>query len=215
MVDSTIGYGMLSFIDTFSGYHHIPMFQLDEENTTFVTSHGLYCYRVLSFGLKSVGTTYQRLMKKIFKPLIGWTVEVYIDNIVVKSKTWSEHTQLLEKILRLMRTYNMKLNLTKYVFCVRTGKFLGFMVTQRGIEVNRHQTKVVLKTLASSRKNELQHFTSRLVALERFIARFTDKLRSFFLILKGASVTSWTNECGWALDKVKHYLIKPPILSSP
>lgn len=88
----------------------------------------------------------------------------------------------------------MKFNLTKCVFCVRAGKFLGFMVTQRGIEVNRHQTKVVLKTPAPSRKNELQ--TSRLVALGRFIARFTNKLRSFFLILKGASVTGWTNECG-------------------
>lgn len=122
-------------------------------------------------------------------------MEVYIDNIVVKSKTWSEHAQLLEKIFRLIRTYNMKLNLTKCVFGVRAGKFLGFMVTQRGIEVNRHQTKVVLKTPAPSRKNELQHFTSRLVALGRFVARFTDKLRSFFLILKGASVTGWTNEC--------------------
>lgn len=90
----------------------------------------------------------------------------------------------------------MKFNLTKCVFSVSVGKFLGFMVTQRGIDVNQHQTKVVLKTPTPSRKNELQHFTSCLVALGHFIARFTDKLRSFFLILKGASVTGWTNECG-------------------
>lgn len=75
-------------------------------------------------------------MTKIFKPLIGRTVEVYIDDIVVKSKTRSEHTQHLEETFRLMRTYNMKLNPAKCAFGVSTGKFLGFMVTQRGTEVN-------------------------------------------------------------------------------
>ena len=62
----------------------------------FVTSHGIYYYKVMSFGLKNVGATYQRLMTRIFKPLIGQTVEVYIDDIVVKSKTKSEHARHLE-----------------------------------------------------------------------------------------------------------------------
>ena len=87
IVDSTVGQGMLSFLDAFSGYHQNPMAPADEEKTAFITSHGLYCYKVMSFGLKNVGATYQRLMTKIFKPLVGRTMEVYIDDIVVKSKT--------------------------------------------------------------------------------------------------------------------------------
>ncbi|RVW28621.1 Transposon Ty3-I Gag-Pol polyprotein [Vitis vinifera] len=82
IVDSTAGQGMLSFLDAFSGYHQIPMYPADEEKTTFITPHDLYCYKVMPFGLKNAGPTYQRLMTKIFKPLIGHTIEVYIDDIV-------------------------------------------------------------------------------------------------------------------------------------
>ena len=87
IVDSTTGQGMLSFLDAFSGYHQIPMSPADEENTTFIAPHGLYCYKVMPFGLKNTGATYQRLMTKIFKPLVSRIMEVYIDDIVVKSKT--------------------------------------------------------------------------------------------------------------------------------
>ena len=88
------------------------------------------------FGLKNDGATYQRLMTKIFKPLIGRTVGVYIDDIVVKSRCRGEHVHHLEETFHLMQTYNMKLNPAKCAFGVNTGKFLGFMVTQRGIKVN-------------------------------------------------------------------------------
>ena len=87
---------MLYFIDAFYGYHQILMFQPDEEKTAFVTPHGLYCYKVMPFGLKNVRAIYQRLMTKIFKPLISQTMEVYINDIVVKSKTRSEHALQLE-----------------------------------------------------------------------------------------------------------------------
>ena len=131
----------------------------------------------MPFELKNAGATYQRLMTKIFKPLIGRTVEVYINDFVVKSKTRSEHAQHLEETFLLMRTYNMKLNPTKCAFGVNT-KFLGFMVIQRGIEVNLDQIKVILETPTPSSKKELQRLTDRLAALELFITLFTDKLRS-------------------------------------
>ena len=82
---------MLSFLDVFFLYHQILMYQPNEEKTVFIMPHRLFCYKVVSFGLKNVGTTYQRLMTKIFKPLIKRTIEVYIENIVVKSRTRIEH----------------------------------------------------------------------------------------------------------------------------
>ncbi|RVW69719.1 Retrovirus-related Pol polyprotein from transposon 17.6 [Vitis vinifera] len=108
----------------------------DEEKTAFITPHGLYCYKVMPFGLKNAGATYQRLMTKIFKPLIGHTVEVYIDDIVVKSKTREQHVLHLQEVFHLLRKYGMKLNPSKCAFGVSAGKFLGFMVSQRGIEVS-------------------------------------------------------------------------------
>nr|CAN65076.1 hypothetical protein VITISV_028912 [Vitis vinifera] len=161
IVDSTTGQGMLSFLDAFSGYHQIPMSPADEEKTTFITPHSLYCYKVMPFGLKNTDATYQRLMTKIFKPLVGRTVEVYIDDIVVKSKTREEHVLHLQEVFHLLRKYDMKLNSSKCAFGVSAGKFLGFMVSQRGIEVSPDQVKAS------------------------------------------------------AFEKIKHFLMQPPILSSP
>ncbi|RVW69828.1 Transposon Ty3-I Gag-Pol polyprotein [Vitis vinifera] len=103
IVDSTTGQGMLSFLDAFSGYHQIPMAPTDEEKTAFITPHGLYCYKVMPFGLKNAGATYQRLMTKIFKPLVGRIVEVYIDDIMVKSKTRGEHALHLQEVFHLFK----------------------------------------------------------------------------------------------------------------
>ena len=107
----------------------------------------------------------------------------------------------------------MKLNPIKCAFGVSVGKFLGFMVTQRGIEVNPVQVKSVLKTLAPNNKKEV--LIGCLVALGHFIAYFTDKLWPFFLTLKGASMFGRTDECKQAFEAIKRYLIQPPILSNP
>ena len=113
---------------------------------------------------------------------------------MVKSKTRSEHTHHLEETFCLIKAYNMKLNPAKCAFGVSASKFLGFMVTQRGIEVNPDQIKAAMATFPLSSIKELQCLTSRLAALGRFITRFTDKLRPFFLILKEVSTTGWTND---------------------
>ena len=206
---------MLSFLDAFSGYHQILMVPVDEEKTAFITSHGLYCYTVMPFGLKNTGATYQRLMTKIFRPLVGRTVEVYINDIVVKSKTREDHTHHLQKVFHLLRRYDMNLNPSKCAFGVSVGKFLGFMVTQRGIKVSPNQIKVVMEAPAPRNKKELQRLIGKLIALGRFIARFTDKLRSFFLVLRKADATGWTDNCQSAFEKSKQYLTQSPILSSP
>ena len=146
---------MLSFLDAFSGYHQILMSPADEKKTAFIKPHGLYCYKVMSFGLKNTGTTYQRLMTKIFKPLVGRTMEVYIDDIMVKSKTQEEHVLHLQEVFHLLRKYEMKLNPSKYAFGVSVGKFLRFMVSQRGIEVSLDQVKEVMETPPPRSKKEL------------------------------------------------------------
>ena len=178
IVDSTFGNEMFSFLNAFFGYHQIPMFCPDKEKTTFITSQGLYCYNIMLLGLKNAGATYQRLITKIFKPLMGWTMEVYIDDIIAKSKTCTKHMQHLEKAFALMRKCNKKLNPLKCAFGVRAGKFLGFLVTQWGIKINQDQVKVLLETPVPSTKKEIQRLTGRLAALGRFIARFTNKLCS-------------------------------------
>ncbi|RVW75366.1 Retrovirus-related Pol polyprotein from transposon 17.6 [Vitis vinifera] len=195
---------------------HVPA---DEEKTAFITPHGLYCYKVMPFGLKNASATYQRLMTKIFKPLVGRTVEVYIDDIVVKSKTEEEHVLHLQEVFHLLRKYDMKLNPSKCAFGVSVGKFLGFMVSQRGIEVSPDQVKAVMETPPPRSKKELQRLTGKLVALGRFIARFIDELRPFFLAIRKARASGWTdiygaNDLGFrsAAQKLRPYFQAHPVV---
>ena len=129
IVDVSAEHGMLSFLDAFSGYHQIPMYPPDAEKTTFINPHGLFFYNVMLFGLKNVGATYQRLVTKMFRPLLGKTIEVYIDDMLVKSKERPNHAEHLQEAFELLRAYGMKLNPSKCAFGVNAGQFLGFMVT--------------------------------------------------------------------------------------
>ena len=129
MVDATAGHELLSFMDAYSGYNQIPMFHQDEEHTAFITDRGLYYYKVMPFGLKNTGATYQRLVKKIFAKLLGVSMEVYIDDMLVKSATARDHVTHLNQTFSVLWQTNMMLNPTKCTFVVRAGKFLGFMVS--------------------------------------------------------------------------------------
>ena len=136
---------MLLFLDAFSRYHHIPMHSPNVEKTTFITPHGLYCYNMMS-GLKNAEPTYQRLVTKIFRPLIGRTMEVYIDDMLVKTREHPDHTKHLQETFDLLHIKGMKLNPLKCAFRVSSGKFLGFIVTQRGIEANPIQLRAIMES---------------------------------------------------------------------
>ena len=214
IVDESVGYGMLSFLDAFSGYHKIPMHPPDAEKTLFITPYGLFCYNVMSFGLKNVGATYKRLVTKMFKPLVGKTMEVYIDDMLVKSKQCLDHVTHLHEAFELLRAYDMKLNPSKCAFGVSAGRFLGFIVTQRGIEANPAQLKAILETPTPSSRKGVQQLTGWLAALGRFISWFTDRLKPLFATLKGADRAGWNKEHDQALVTIKHYLAESPILAS-
>ena len=215
IMDASAVHGMLSFLDAFSGYHQIPMHLSDAEKTAFITPHGLYCYNVMPFGLKNAGTTYQRLVTKMFRPLLGSTMEVYIDDMLVKSKKCSDHAVHLQQTFDLLREYGMKLNPLKCAFGVSADRFLGFMVTQRGIEANLSQLKAILQSSDPSSKKGIQQLSGPLAALGLFISRFTDHLKSFFTTLRGANRAEWNEECDRAFVEIKQYLTEPLILVSP
>ena len=125
----------MSFLDAFQGYHQIPLALDDQEKMSFVTPIGNYHYKVMSFGLKNAGSTYQRMMTKMFESQMGKNIEVYIDDMVVKSKIVSKHIRDLTNIFEILRGHKLRLNASKCSFGVGSGKFLSYMVTHRGIEV--------------------------------------------------------------------------------
>ncbi|KAL0462457.1 UNVERIFIED_CONTAM: Polyprotein P3 [Sesamum latifolium] len=159
LVDSTSGCELLSMMDASQGYHQIMLAPEDRKKVSFITSEGTFCYVVVPFGLKNAGATYQRLVDKIFRPKIGRNIEVYVDDMLVKSKKAEEHVKDLEETFSVLRKYKLKLNLAKCAFTIQGGRFLGFMVTQRGIEANPLKIKAIIDMKAPTCLNEVQRLT--------------------------------------------------------
>jgi hypothetical protein len=129
LVDSTSGHQLLSFMDAFLGYNQIQMAEEDQEKTSFITNRGLYCYKVMPFRLKNAGATYQRLVNRMFEKQMGRNVEVYVDDMLVKSVKALDHVSNLKETFDTIRHYRMRLNPAKCAFRVSSGKFLGYLVS--------------------------------------------------------------------------------------
>jgi len=137
LVDGAAGNKVLRFLYAYSGYNQIPMAISDMHKTAFITDDANYLYKVMPFGLKNARATYERLMDKVFSHLMGQCVEVYVDDMVVKSPSHHQHVEDHSVVFSAQRQYNLCLNPDKCVFNVDRGKFLGFMLTQRGIGQSR------------------------------------------------------------------------------
>ena len=178
LMDATVGHPRINFFDAFQGYHHIPLALGDQEKTAFVTPTGNYHYKVMPFDMKNAGSTYQRMMTRMFKPQLGKNIEVYIDDMVV-----FKHVGDLENIFEILRKHKLRLNASKCSFGVGSGKFLGYMVTHRGIEVNPDQVKEINSLQPPQNPKEVQKLTGMTTFLNRFISRSTDRCRPFFQLL--------------------------------
>ncbi|XP_030946064.1 uncharacterized protein LOC115970597 [Quercus lobata] len=190
---------------------NIRMDEADQKKISFVTSQDLFCYKVMPFGLKNAGATYQRLVNHMFRPQIGRNVEVYVDDMLVKSQDEGRHLDDLQETFDTLRQYHMKLNPSKCAFGVSSGKFLGFMVSHRGIEANPDKIQVILDMKPPQNTKEIQSLTGRVAALNRLVSKATDKCLPFFKVLRKAF--EWTDECQKAFDDLKTYLTMAPLLS--
>ena len=158
LVNTTAGQELLSFMDTYSGYNQILMYQLDKEHTSFITHWGLYCYKAMPFGLKNTGATYQKLVNGMFRDLIGKSVEVYVDDMLVKSKTVGDHIEHLNQMFNILQKYQMKLNPLK----------CAFRVNQHWIEANLEKISALLE-MSSWCESSSWSPSSRSVQLEYWI----------------------------------------------
>ena len=141
IIDSTAGCERLSFLDAYSGYNQIRLKVEDEEKTAFITPYGVFCYQTMPFGLKNAGATYQRMMQNCLEKQIGKNVQVYIDDVVITTKSNSALISDLRETFDNLDRYRIKLNPTKCSFGVPAGQLLGYLVSARGIEANPKKYK--------------------------------------------------------------------------
>ncbi|XP_038679469.1 uncharacterized protein LOC119980745, partial [Tripterygium wilfordii] len=215
LVDNTARHSNFSFMDGFSGYNQIKMAPEDREKTTFITLWGTFCYKVMSFGLKNAGATYQRAMVTLFHDMMHREVEVYVDDMIAKSKEGEDHIVNLQKLFDRLRKHQLKLNPAKCTFGATSGKLLGFIVSRKGIEVDPDKVKAILEMPPPRTEKEVRGFLGRLNYIARFISQLTATCEPIFKLLRKSNSTEWNEDCQIAFEKIKQYLKSPPVLMPP
>uniref|UniRef100_A0A2N9GLG0 Uncharacterized protein n=1 Tax=Fagus sylvatica TaxID=28930 RepID=A0A2N9GLG0_FAGSY len=162
----------------------------DKSKTAFVTHWGTFVYDVMPFGLKNAGATYQRAMVTLFHDMIHHEIEVYVDDMIAKSRTAQDHLTDLRKLFQRLKKYQLRLNPNKCAFGVTSGKLLGFIVSGRGIEIDPAKVQAI------------PYCDLRAAVLFKLLLRKDVKIK-------------WTEDCQKAFDKIKEYLLNPPILVPP
>ncbi|CAL2270628.1 unnamed protein product [Prunus armeniaca] len=219
LVDGAAKHELLSFMDGHAGYNQIFIAEEDVHKMAFKCpgAIGTYEWVVMPFGLKNASATYQRAMNLIFHDLIGRTVEVYIDDVVVKSLSKTDHMGHLRHAFNRMRAHDLKMNPKKCAFGVTAGNFLGFLVHQRGIEVDKNKATAIMAAPPPRTKKELQYFLGKVNFLRRFISNLAGKIQPLTPLLKLRDTERfvWGAEHQAALDDIKKYLSQPPVLMRP
>ncbi|GJZ65921.1 reverse transcriptase domain-containing protein [Tanacetum coccineum] len=217
-IESLCGYPFKCFLGAYKGYHQIKMAKEDEEKTAFITNQGIFCYSKMSFGLKNAGATYQRLVDKVFQRQIGRNLEVYVDDLVIKSRTEEEIIRDIAETFKTLRQINMKLNPKKCSFGMQEGMFLGYKVNTDGLKVCPDKAGAVLSLTSPRCLMDVQKLNGKLASLNRFLSKSAEKSLPFFKTLKKSTKKSdfqWTQEAEAAFTQMKKLIAELPMLTAP
>ena len=219
LINEASGHHVISFLDGNAVYNQIFMAEEDISKTAFRCPGfiGLFEWVVMTFGLKNAGATYQRAINLIFHDLLCVILEVYIDDIVIKSAGLGNHLADLRLALERMRRYGLKMNPLNCAFAVSAGKFLGFIIHEKGIEIDPKLVEAMKRVEAPTCKKDLQKFLGKVNYLRRFIFNLSGKIDSFtpILRLKDEAEFTWVAEQQESFEKIKNYLSSPPVLKAP
>jgi hypothetical protein len=215
LVDAAASSELMSLLDCYSGYHQIWMKKEDEPKTSFITPSGTYCYLRMPEGLKNAGGSFSRMTARVLHSQIGRNVLTYVDDIIVKSTKQENHIANLQETFANFRQAGLKLNPEKCVFGVKKGKFLGCLVSMKGIEANPSKIEAILRMEPPSTKKGAQRLAGRLASLNRFISRSVEINLPFFEILKSVDVFQWGPAQQKAFEELKQYLVDLTTLTPP
>ncbi|GKB62110.1 reverse transcriptase domain-containing protein [Tanacetum coccineum] len=217
-VESLCIYPFKCFLDAYKGYHQIKMAKENEEKTTFITSQGILCYFKMTFGLKNAGATYKLLVDKAFQKQFGRNLEVYVEDLVIKSRMKHEIMRDIEETFKTLREINMKLNPKKCTFEIEEVMFLGYKVNIKGIKVCPDKAEAVLSLPSPKCLKYVQKLNGKLACLNRFLSKSVEKALPFFKTLKKCTKKrnfQWTAKAKVAFKQIKKLIAELPTLTAP
>ena len=179
------------------------MAEEDKAKIVFTTHWGTYAYNVIPFGLKNANVTYQRAMVTLFHDIMHKEIKVYMYDMIAKSCTLRDHLVDLRKLFKCLVKYRLRLNSNKCIFKASSGKLLGFIISQRGIEMDPTKVQAIKDMPTPKMKKQVRSFLGRINYIARFIALLTPTCDPFFKFLKKDTNIECTDECQVAFDRIK------------
>jgi hypothetical protein len=219
LINNAPGHLVISFLDGNASYNQIFMAEEDMSKTTFCCPGliSLFEWVIMTFGLKNAGATYQRSMNIIFHDLIGIILEIYIDDVIVKSDSMDSYLADLRLALERICRYGLKMNPLKCVFAVSAGKFFRFIIHEHDIEIDPTKIESINKVQPLQCKNDMQKILQKLNYFRWFISNLSGKISTFasILQLKNEAEFTWGADQQCAFDDIKKYLSSPPMMKAP
>ncbi len=202
-------------IDMASGYHQVRISDADIPKTAFQTPFGAYEFKVMCFGLTNAPATFQRVMNEIFKEYLGVFVFIYLDDILVYSRTEAEHTEHLRIVLDLLRKHKMFGRLAKSDFGKPQVPFLGHVVSAAGVSVDPDKTAVIQRWETPYSVREVQSFLGFANWFRMYIPGYSQHIAPLTELTKKNVPFRWTSQCQHCFDWLKGCLQQPPVLALP
>ncbi|QRW10290.1 Retrotransposable element Tf2 protein [Ceratobasidium sp. AG-Ba] len=215
LVDQVKNAKIYSKLDLRWGFNNIRIKERDEWKTAFRTAYGIYEYLVMPFGLKNAPAVLQRMMNDIFRHLLGVTVVVYMDDILIFSEKEEEHAEDVKEVLKILRENNLYAKLSKCKFFVKKVIFLGLVITPEGISMEEEGIKAIVEWGAPRKIKEVQAFLGFVNFYRRFIAKFSKIARPLHNLTKKDTKFEWTQECQQAFEEIKKRVSQDPVLIHP
>ncbi|QRV81327.1 Transposon Tf2-1 polyprotein [Ceratobasidium sp. AG-Ba] len=215
LVDQVKNAKIYSKLDLRWGFNNIRIKEGDEWKTAFRTAYGIYEYLVMPFGLKNAPAVLQRMMNDIFRHLLGVTVVVYMDDILIFSEKEEDHAEHVKEVLKILRENNLYAKLSKCKFFVKKVIFLGLVITPEGISMEEEKIKAIMEWGAPRKIKEVQAFLGFVNFYRRFIAEFSKIARPLHNLTKKDTKFEWNQECQQALEEIKKRVSQDPVLIHP
>ena len=213
LLDYLQGCPILSIFDLKSGFFQIGMNPEDKEKTAFMADNSVYQFEVMPFGLINAPSTFQRYMQSVLKGILHKFVSVYIDDIIVYSKTFDEHVDHLTEVFRRLDEQDLRLHPEKCKFLCSELKFLGFIVGREGIKPDPERTKAISEFPTPQKIKDIRSFIGMSNYYRKYIKDFALIVKPLTMLLRKGERWAWSEQCQYAFDKIKNILTSPPILS--
>jgi hypothetical protein len=214
ILDECVGSEVFSLMDRFLGYNQIQIKPEDQHKTTFICPWGTFAYQKMPFSLKNVGATFQHAMTFTFHDL-KHIVEAYLDDLVAHSRKRADQSIDLQLVFERCRYYRIRLNPHKCIFCIRSGRLLGFLVSQTGIMVDPLKAEAILRLPPPCTIRQLQGLHGKDNFLRRFIENYANITKGFMCLLKKDTPFIWDEQAQESFDALRKALVSTPLLKYP